>query len=369
MNRLKLIFRPSILVILLVIVSTVTFINTNQVWSMHGKASPVLGKYFNLVYSGNLSTVQTLLNNNQNDPWSDRLKDRFDSRFIAKTNSLDLAEIKSPVVATIAKIFQDYWRDALLRNSTLPELEQHLKRQLDEILQQNAFVSSLNDEDRLMDNIVELIEKEGYFALSGKTPPLFELMLWTKNEVTTHTVELTDGNYNVTVSCLRDFVSKGWSNFATFGMSSTGGWAKKDGIYCLCDDYDLNSEHFLISFLKHEARHFADYQIFPELKSPDLEYRAKLTELVYANNDIQKRLIRFILAANKIDNAPHPLANWHIKNNFTNLLFDGKSSIEESDWQKLSKEIIRSTAHKLLKQHSLKLKESGADITEGFIAA
>ncbi len=355
------------MIIMLVILSTIAYINFNQLYAMHGKPSPAMAKYFSLVFSGNLSTAQMLFTNNPNDRGINMLKEKFNSRFIKRTNSLDLSEIKSPIVVAITKIFQDYWRDALLQKLSLVDLNLLLKQQLDNILQQNTFVSALDDEDKLMDNVVKLIEKEGYFALSGKTPPLFELMIWTKNEVSSQKVQLTDGNYDVKVNCLRNFVSKGWANFATFGMSSTGGWAKKDGLYCLCDDYDLSSDHFQVSFLKHEARHFADYQKFPELQSSDLEYRAKLTELTFAGSDTQKRLTRFISAANKIENAPHPLANWHIKNDFLKHLFEGKDSITEADWQQLSKEIIQATAQKLLKSHDQKLTKAGASSTKGFI--
>ena len=62
-------------------------------------------------------------------------------------------------------------------------------------------------------------------------------------------------------------------------MTSTGGWAKEDGLYCLCRHYDLDSERYKLSFLKHEARHFADYELYPELQPSDMEYRSKLTEL------------------------------------------------------------------------------------------
>ena len=42
----------------------------------------------------------------------------------------------------------------------------------------------------------------------------------------------------------------------------------------------------MISYLAHESRHFEDYQLFPKLKSADLEYRAKLTELSMANETL-----------------------------------------------------------------------------------
>jgi hypothetical protein len=85
-----------------------------------------------------------------------------------------------------------------------------------------GFSSGSDDEDTLLENVEAFIRRESYFALSGRTPPLLELMIWTKNDVVTETVELTDGRLAADVNFLDDFVSYGWSNFATFGMTSTG---------------------------------------------------------------------------------------------------------------------------------------------------
>jgi hypothetical protein len=138
-------------------------------------------------------------------------------------------------------------------------------------------------------------------------------MIWTSNDTVVESVELTDDTYEVELNYLDDFVSYGWSNFAAFGMASTGGWAKKDGLYCICRHYDLDSERFKLSFLKHEARHYADFKLYPELQPADLEYRGKLTELAYSEEGIYRLLEQFTKAANRVENAPHPLANWYVQ--------------------------------------------------------
>ena len=57
--------------------------------------------------------------------------------------------------------------------------------------------------------------------------------------------------------------------------------ASSNGLFAI-GDCDRTSETFLVSYLKHEARHFADTLDFPNLSGADLEYRAKLTELAFA---------------------------------------------------------------------------------------
>ena len=74
-------------------------------------------------------------------------------------------------------------------------------------------------------------------------------------------------------------------DYLTFGRYGTGGWASPDGtIHCVEQAYDFESEKFLVSLLKHEAQHTVDLQQFPEITPAELEYRAKLVELHYAND-------------------------------------------------------------------------------------
>jgi hypothetical protein len=192
-------------------------------------------------------------------------------------------------------------------------------------------------------------------------------MMWTKNDVETHSVELTDGIYEVDVNYLDDFVSYGWSNFATFGMTSTGGWAKKDGLYCLCGSYDLESERFKLSFLKHEARHYADFELYPELQASDLEYRGKLTELAFSEEETYGLLTHFFNSANRVGNAPHPLANWYVIDGLAKHLLDGDLPAEADAWESIPKEKIRQAARRLLDEHDSTLAELGPKTTKGVI--
>ncbi|SHJ43145.1 hypothetical protein SAMN02745163_01951 [Clostridium cavendishii DSM 21758] len=76
----------------------------------------------------------------------------------------------------------------------------------------------------------------------------------------------------------------GWLHFATMGKHYPGGWAKPEGLYYVNNEnkeIDTNSIDFQVWFLKHEAQHLSDYKSFPNLKTIDLGYRAKLVEPIY----------------------------------------------------------------------------------------
>ena len=265
------------------------------------------------------------------------------------------------------QLFQAYWLDALMQQAPLDVLEARLKGRLDDLLVERGFPSTLGDEDTLFENVEVFIRGEGYFAQSGRTPPLLDLMIWTDNKTTVESVELTDGTYDVELNHLDGFVSYGWSNFAAFGMASTGGWAKKDGLYCICRHYDLDSERFKLSFLKHEARHYADFALYPELQPADLEYRGKLTELAYSEEGTYQLLEQFTKAANRIGNAPHPLANWYVVDGLSGILLDGKWPADASAWESVPNEQVRQAARQLLEYHDNKLADLGPSTATGII--
>jgi hypothetical protein len=336
-------------------------------WAQHVQATPVLNEYFKMVFSGDISGAPDLFESEPDDHGTLMLNEKFKERFLDRSKGLDFSAIKSPEVLEIAELFQDYWRDALMQLAPLDPLDTALKSSLDRILTREGFASSLDDEDRLLENLEAFIRQQGYYALSGRTPPLLELMIWTENVVNTESVELTDNTYEVEVNFLDSFISYGWSNFATFGMTSTGGWAKEDGLYCLCGHYDLDSERYQLSFLKHETRHFADFSLYPELQASDLEYRGKLTELAFSYEDTYSLMTHFSNSANKIPDAPHPLANWYVVNGLSRHLFEGMTPDQTSAWEGVPKEDIRQTALLLLQEHDMALAAQGASTTKGVI--
>jgi hypothetical protein len=335
--------------------------------AQHGQMTPVLNAYLKMVFAGDVSGAVDLFASEPDDRGSMMLVDRFERRFNERTDGLDLTRIESPVVREIAELFQTYWLDALMREAPLDVLEKRLKGRLDDMLIQRGFASALEDEDTLFENVEAFIRAEGYFAQSGHTPPLIDLMIWSSNKTAIESVELTDGTYDVELNHIDDFVSYGWSNFAAFGMASTGGWAKKDGLYCICRHYDLDSERFKLSFLKHEARHYADFGLYPELQPADLEYRAKLTELAYSEEGTYRLLQQFAKAANRVENAPHPLANWYVIEGLSGLLLDGKWPADASAWDSIPKERIRQAARRLLEYHDNKLADLGPSTAKGIV--
>lgn len=335
--------------------------------AQQGHMTPVVSAYLKMVFAGDVSGAADLFAGQPDDRGTKMLVGRFERRFNERTDGLDLTPIESAVVREIAELFQSYWLDALMQKAPLDVLESSLKGRLDDILTERGFASAIDDEDTLFEIVEEFIRAEGYFAQSGRTPPLLDLMIWTSNNRVVESVELTDGTYDVEVNYMGDFVSYGWSNFAAFGMASTGGWAKRDGLYCICQHYDLESERFKLSFLKHEARHFADFGLYPELQPADLEYRGKLTELAYAEEGAYQLLERFSNAANRIGNAPHPLANWYVIDGLSRHLLDGKPPADAGAWRSIQREQIRQAARRLLEEHDEKLADLGPSTAKGIV--
>ena len=108
-------------------------------------------------------------------------------------------------------------------------------------------------------------------------------------------------------------------DYLTFGQFGTGGWASKDGtINCVEKAYDFESDRFQISFLKHEAQHTVDMKQFPGITATELEYRAKLVELIYFND--AGLLQKFLSEADESKtNDGHAMASARLKREFANV--------------------------------------------------
>ncbi|WP_297800101.1 hypothetical protein [uncultured Brevundimonas sp.] len=202
--------------------------------------------------------------------------------------------------------YQSYWLAASLDPSRREEIEQQLIQQLSALLGPDAPTEAGEVEEA----VIARIESEGGHALGGRTGRLLELMLWNSQTEKTHEVALPEGPHRVTVFYLDDFASRGWSSFMTCERSSTGGWAKTEGLYAIVPAYSsLEDENFEINYLAHETQHFADYETFPDLKSWELEYRAKLTELAMARETGGNIVGRFLRNRSGDPEEAHSYAN------------------------------------------------------------
>lgn len=192
--------------------------------------------------------------------------------------------------------------------------------------------------------IARAFHSRSYQFLGGKTSGYFGPYIWKTTESKTYAVELPDGLREYTVRLLGGFLSKGWPDYISFGKLSPGGWADGDGIInCVKDSYDFEDESFTVSLLKHEAQHEADLSSYKNMSSEDLEYRAKLVELIYSEK--RNLLVEFIHEADTSnpDNG-HALAASRIAAEFAKKLDRDHSelgALSIPEIQSAAKELFR----------------------------
>ena len=159
-----------------------------------------------------------------------------------------------------------------------------------------------------------------------------------------------------------DFITLGWEEYATLGRYYPGGWTTTKELYCVKSAYDLKSEKFLISYLAHESRHFADYKLFPKLTSADLEYRAKLTELSLANSSLYQLLDFFIGNANARSENGHSLADYCVIRDLSKSLLNTGFEKDIGKWKQLSPDVINKGAAEILQANTKTLQSFGPSV-------
>ena len=152
-----------------------------------------------------------------------------------------------------------------------------LEKRLQELLEMPKA-----DLDQLEDAFREKTQAAGLECLAGETQGYHGPYIWQEMNQTDYEVELPLGIEKLTVFWMDGFIMRSWLDWLTDGDAGAGGWAKPEGIYCVWKAYekDIDKPGFTISFLKHEAQHHADIRQW-DLSSSELEYRAKLVELMY----------------------------------------------------------------------------------------
>ena len=205
----------------------------------------------------------------------------------------------------------------------------------------------------------------GYEHLGGRTPPHLGAYVWSRTEPRTFTVSLPKGEpQEVTVHLMHDFLLRGWLYWDTYGRRGAGGWFKDDepgwadGLYCVRDRYGDPLEDdpaFRVSLLGHEAQHVADHRAYPDLTSGELEYRAKLVELIgYAS--VEDRLRSFLEDARDDPDQPHPHAAHLIVTRLADRLFGQLAS--DVEWGSIDYGLVSRTAQELLDEDDARLAGS-----------
>ena len=180
---------------------------------------------------------------------------------------------------------------------------------------------------------------------------VLELFIWNKESAKKYEVILPKDTIKTTVVFIESYHINGYDEFATFGDSQVGGWAIKESatLYCNKGTYDLDSEKFEVSYLKHESLHFTDLNNYPNLSAADLEYRSKVIELMYCSEGtIYDRISEFVSGANKAnrDNS-HPYANYILIQKLSKLIFNSDFNSNINQWKKVPVEKINKAASSL----------------------
>ena len=336
---------------------------------MKQEAAPVdrTRAYVSFALQGDLRPAESLLDGilkSAPTPAEVDLAASFRRRFIDRNEGWP-DSLAAPFVREVMAAYRDYWTRSFMGEVAADKGEAYLASALRSVLIAHGL-PSMGADDQVIAEAAAEVERRGLHVLGGITLPYFDLMIWARSDTARYEVELTDTVQPATVIFVSDFLIKGWSHFATFGRAYTGGWAASDALYCLREDYDLESEKFLISYLKHESRHFADHARFPALEQADLEYRAKLTELAYARTTLHDLIDTFAANAAPNPNAPHTLANYAVVRDLSRHLL-GAETEDASRFRSRRAPVINAAARELLAAHTARLLAAGAETTRGII--
>ena len=221
----------------------------------------------------------------------------------------------APLLNDILLFYQKYYRDVFYLAIGAEHAEEKLKRNLANFLGINDENLELSDLENQY--IAKAFNDRKLQFLGGKTSGYFGPYIWKNTETKVYNVELPDGIQEYTVKLLDGFISKSWCDYVSFGVLGTGGWTDGEGfINCIKSSYNLEDETFTVSLLKHEAQHANDLTKYPQMSAEDLEYRAKLVELIYSTK--RNLLSQFIYEADGTsDSNGHALAANKIVSNIT----------------------------------------------------
>ena len=290
--------------------------------------------YYGYIIKGDLRSAIAYV---KQFPEKSDLYNRFDSVFEHKqyiSYEVD-AELNEILVA-----YQQYYRDVFYLCIAKGQAENKLKERLAKLLGIIDEHLALCDLEQKC--LVDLFESRGFHFLGGKSSGYYGPYIWRTTEYVSYDVELPDGVQNYSVKLLDGFITRSWIDYLSFGEIGPGGWADGDGyINCVRSAWDIESESFRVSLLKHEAQHARDLKMDKNMSSEDLEYRAKLVELIYSNE--RNLLQSFASEADPTDKSNgHAMAAHRILKGFADML-----GVDEVSPERLQLEQIQAIARVL----------------------
>jgi len=349
----------------LLILNFVAFSKINAQTSQNDSIKLDYTKIYSLALDGNPKLALPLLEIDPAKKISQKdlkFKTNFENRFKFEEDKSDFLETRKSKIDQLLKIYRDYWRFTFLnkekKNDTLimKKVSDFLKTKFPPA--QNLTVN----EDSINVYQKKYISSLGYHTTGfGKTGGLYDLLVWKTEKDTIYNLNYDGKETPVKVYFMDDFITLGWSEYATLGRYYPAGWATKEALFCVKKSYDLKSENFRVSYIGHEGRHFADYKLFPNLKgvgSADLEYRGKLTELsLYSAEGLYKRIQFFINNGNYDSENGHSIAAFCVIRDLSRVLFHNEYEKDLEKWKAIPSKKINEAAAKILEENTKSLQK------------
>lgn len=281
--------------------------------------------------------------------------EKYKRRF-GKESTLELSS-EEQLVGQVMNAFHSYWKKALLQEINEVEGYKYLFSKLEPLALTRGYKAkdfSEEEFEKLADFLKSELKRDGYYSLWGHVKPFLNLMVWEKESEKVYSVDIGEPEkQDVKVVFMDDFKELGWGAFATLEIMYVGGWAKSDKLFCVKPAYDVDSETFRVSYLAHEGRHFSDYKLFPKIDQVDLEYRAKLTEIVTSDITYKDAIDKFILEGKNDKSAPHAYASYL-------LVRDLNKKLKSDDISSHDKKLVQKAAKELIDEHTEKAQKKGA---------
>lgn len=203
-------------------------------------------------------------------------------------------------LSSILNAYQQYYRDVFYLCMGKQQAADKLRVRLAALLGITEDGMELCDLEQNW--LVELFGNHGLHFMGGKTSGYYGPYIWRSTEKVSYEVALPDGVQTYIVKLLDGFLTRSWMDYLSFGEISSGGWTDGDGyINCVKSTWDFDSESFQVSLLKHEAQHAKDLARQKDMSAVNLEYRAKLVELIYSKE--RNLLVQFAQEADNTDES------------------------------------------------------------------
>lgn len=228
---------------------------------------------------------------------------------------------KSDLLRCVAAAYSVYYKCVLVNPKRDVSEQKKLKSNLVAICREFLIDLPKKSFDVIEEKLKNAFLKQGIYTLFGIIRPYRSLIAWTVQRPKRETIQLVEGRVKLNVVSLQKFVFECWMFYATGGHKYPGGWASsatKGSIFNVLRK-KRSHESYQIDILKHEGQHAFDLQRFPKLHPIDLEYRAKLAELVACRNKM-KRLEKFFMQSAPNVESPHAAAAFELSNAFRDLI-------------------------------------------------